>query len=141
MLKGVLAVSGKSGLFKMVSQIKNGLIVESLNDQKRMPVYSSSKVSALEDIAIYTLDEEVPLKDVFSIIAEKEAFNACSIDKKSSAAQVKEYFLEILPEYDEDRVYVSDMKKVFQWYNTLVDAGVITEESVKAAAEEEKAEQ
>jgi len=138
MLKGILSVSGKSGLFKLVSQIKNGLIVESLTDQKRMPVYASSKVSALEDIAIYTFDEEVPLQKVFACIAEKENFGACPVTKKDSANAVKKYFKEILPDYDEDRVYVSDMKKVYLWYNQLLENGMVTEESVKETEPEEK---
>lgn len=138
MLKGILSVSGKSGLFKLVSQIKNGLIIESLADNKRMPVYASSKVSALEDIAIYTFDEEVPLQKVFARIAEKESFAACPVSKNDSAATVKTYFKEILPDYDEERVYVSDMKKVFLWYNQLLENGMITEESIKEEENKEE---
>jgi len=118
MLKGLLAISGHSGLFKMVAESKNHIIVESLDTQKRMPVYASAKVSALEDIAIYTDEEEVSLKDVFKAIAEKENMEA-TIPAKSSANELKTYFAEILPNYDKDRVYVSDIKKVIQWYNAL----------------------
>lgn len=118
MLKGILAISGQSGLFKLVAEAKNNLIVESLDTGKRMPAYSTTKISALEDIAIYTDTADVPLKEVFQKIAEKEDFKQ-AIDHKSSATKLKAYFAEVLPAYDQDRVYVSDIKKVIQWYNIL----------------------
>ncbi len=117
MLKGILAISGQPGLFKMIAEAKNSIIVESLLNGKRMPAYSTSKISSLEDIAIYTDTTEVSLKDVFKSIAEKEESKA--IEKIPSGNDLKAYFAEIMPDYDRDRVYTSDMKKIVQWYNLL----------------------
>jgi hypothetical protein len=118
MLEGILAISGHSGLFKMVAESKNSIIVESLDTQKRMPVYSTAKVSALEDIAIYTYESDLPLKDVFKAISDKEEGGA-AISHKESGSKLKKYFEEVLPDYDQERVYVSDIKKVLLWYNSL----------------------
>ena len=126
MLKGILAISGHSGLFKMVSNSKNALIVESLVDKKRMPAYATSKISALEDIAIFTDEGDVQLAEVFKNIKEKEN-GGKAISHKSSGNELKAYMSEILPNYDEDRVYVSDMKKIFQWYNLLQENGLLEE--------------
>ncbi len=134
MLKGILAISGHSGLFKMVSNTKNAIIVESLADKKRMPAYASSKISALEDIAIFTDEGDVPLKDVFKNIIEKENGEK-AISHKASGNELKAYMSKILPNYDEDRVYVSDMKKIFQWYNLLQEQDMLKE------TEEEKSEE
>jgi hypothetical protein len=118
MLKGLLAISGQQGLFKLVAESKNNIIVESLETGKRMPAYSTSKISALEDIAIYTDAAEVPLKKVFKAISEKENGGE-ALSHKSSTDKLKAYFAEILPEYDRERVYISDIKKVILWYNIL----------------------
>ena len=118
MLKGILSISGQSGLFKMVAEAKNNIIVESLDTQKRIPVYSTSKVSALEDIAIYTETSDVPLKDILKAISDKEE-GGSALSHKSSGDELKTYFEEVVPDYDKDRVYVSDIKKVLMWYNTL----------------------
>ncbi|MEN8118059.1 MAG: DUF5606 domain-containing protein [Bacteroidota bacterium] len=118
MLKGILSISGHSGLFKMVAESKNNIIVESLETKKRMPVYSSAKVSALEDIAIYTYEGDVPLIEVFKSISDKEE-GGTALSPKSSGNELKAYFEEVVPEYDIDRVYVSDIKKVLLWYNNL----------------------
>lgn len=118
MLKGILAISGHSGLFKMVAESKNSIIVESLDTKKRMPVYSTAKVSALEDIAIYTYEADVPLKDVFKAISDVENGGA-AISSKSSGKELKTYFEQVLPDFDQERVYVSDIKKVILWYNAL----------------------
>ena len=118
MLKGILSISGQSGLFKLVAESKNNIIVESLDTQKRIPVYSTSKVSALEDIAIYTETSDVPLKDIFKAISEKEE-GGSALSHKSSGNEMKKYFEEVVSDYDKDRVYVSDIKKVLQWYNML----------------------
>ena len=118
MLKGILSVSGQSGLFKLVAESKNNIIVESLETLKRMPVHSTSKVSALEDIAIYTENGDVPLKDVFKSISEKEN-GGPAISPKASDKELKAFFEKVVPEYDKDRVYISDIKKVLMWYNTL----------------------
>lgn len=134
MLKGILAIAGHSGLFKMVSNSKNALIVESLVDKKRMPAHASSKISALEDIAIFTDEGDVQLSEVFNNIKEKENAGQ-AISHKASGNDLKAYMLEVLPNYDEDRVYVSDMKKVFQWYNILQEKDMLnvveTEEETK----------
>lgn len=124
MLKGILAISGHSGLFKMVAESKNNIIVESLDTKKRMPVYSTSKVSALEDIAIYTYEADVPLKDVFKAISDSEEGGA-AVSHKSSGNELKVYFKNVLPDYDQERVYVSDIKKVLQWYNTLQEKDML----------------
>ncbi|MCF8370640.1 MAG: DUF5606 domain-containing protein [Bacteroidales bacterium] len=135
-LKGILAISGHTGLFKMISQAKNGIIVESLIDKKRMPAYTTSKISSLEDIAIFTMEEDVPLlkvlQKVFTHLDGKEA-----LSHKSSSDELKKFFLAVLPDYDQDRVYVSDIKKVVQWYNLLLAEGLIDLEEAKEEEGEE----
>jgi hypothetical protein len=115
----ILSVSGKSGLFRLVGQMKNGIIVESISDGKRFPVHGSSKVSALEEISIYTESEEVPLKEVFTKMYEKESGKS-ALDPKEGNDKVRAYFEDVLPDYDKERVYISDMVKVVRWYNELV---------------------
>jgi hypothetical protein len=142
MLKGILSVSGQSGLFKMVAESKNNIIVESLETLKRMPVHSTSKVSALEDIAIYTENGDVPLKDIFKLISDKEN-GGQALSPKSSVNELKAYFEKIVPDYDKDRVYISDIKKVLLWYNTLqknelLDFTETDEESKEADSVESK---
>lgn len=117
-MKGILAISGQSGLSKLVAEAKNCIIVESLLTGKRMPVYSTSKVSSLADIAIFTETGEVTLKQVLKNIFEKE--NGEEIPVKESGDDLKAYFEQILPGYDRNRVYTSDMKKIVQWYNLLL---------------------
>ena len=138
MLEGILSISGQSGLFKLITQAKNGIIVESFETQKRMPVYSNAKVSALEDIAIFTSGEEVPLKDVFKKIFTIENKKATSISNKATNDEIKDYFEDILPEYDKDRVYVSDMKKVIVWYNILLEKGLLIFDEKKEEAKSEE---
>lgn len=139
-LKGILAISGHTGLFKMISQAKNGIIVESLIDKKRMPAYSTSKISSLEDIAIFTMEEDVPLlkvlQKVFTHLDGKGA-----LSHKASGEELKKFFLAVLPDYDQDRVYVSDIKKVVQWYNLLLSEGMIDLEEAKEEGEEESNEE
>lgn len=118
MLKGILAISGQPGLFKLLAESKNNIIVESLETGKRMPAYSTTKISALEDIAIYTDTDDVPLKDIFKAIYDKEN-GGKAISHKSSGNELKSYFEEVLPDYDKERVYVSDIKKVILWYTIL----------------------
>lgn len=118
MLKGILSISGQSGLFKLVAESKNNIIVESLETKKRMPVYSTVKVSALEDIAIYTEAGDIPLKEVFKAINDYEG-GEVAMSPKASNNELKKYFGEIVPDYDKDRVYISDIKKVLLWYNSL----------------------
>jgi hypothetical protein len=123
-LKDILAISGYSGLFRFVSQGRNGVIVEGLVDKKRMNATASARVSALEDIAIYTSDKEIPLKEVLKRIFQKEDGKP-TIDPKSPNDKLKKYFEEVVPEYDREKVYVSDMKKLFGWYNILLSQNMI----------------
>ena len=118
-LDKVLSISGKPGLYKLVAQTRGGFVAESLMDNKRITVNMRNNVSVLSEIAIYTLTKEVPLKDVFEKIKEKENGAETSVKSKESKDKLEEYFFEILPDYDEDRVYASDIKKVLQWYNLL----------------------
>jgi len=137
MLKGILAISGQRGLFKMVSQAKNSIIVESLIDGKRMPAYATSRISALEDISIYTEEEDVKLVDIFKLIYEKEN-GGQAIKPKSSGNELKVYFEGVLPTYDKDRVYVSDIKKVLTWYNLLIEKEMIDPNAFEENEEEVK---
>jgi hypothetical protein len=118
----IIAVTGKPGLFEVVSQTKTGIIVESLNDKKRVPILSTHNVSLLENIAIFTYDEEVPLLTIFKSISEKEEGKE-TISHKESGAKLSSFFAEILPEYDQERVYTSNIKKIVQWYNALIAVG------------------
>lgn len=124
-LKDLLAITGKPGLYKTVGQNKSSLIVESLTDGKKIPVYSANKISALEDISVYTYEEDIPLKKVFTLIAEKES-GGKAITPKASSEELKNYMREVLPDFDQDRVYTSDLKKIFNWYNNLQEHGLIT---------------
>lgn len=124
-LKEILAISGKSGLFKMVSQAKKGVIVESLTDGKRFPAFLHDKLSSLEEISIFTTGEEdKPLKEVFKAIYEKYEGGRVP-DIGAEGAKLRGWFKEILPEFDEERVYVSDIKKVVTWYNQLHDHNLL----------------
>ena len=134
-LSGILSIAGYPGLFKMVSQMKTGLVVESLLDGKRMPAYSTQKILALEDISIYTEDDDVPLADVFSLLAEKSGGKASLNHKKSSVKELSDHLESVLPNYDKDRVYNSDLKKLFQWFNLLIEKGLLKN---KEEEEEEK---
>lgn len=123
MLKTVLSISGKPGLFKLINQGKNMLIVESLLTHKRVPAYARDKVVSLGDIAIYTTEEEVPLANVFKTIYDKEG-KVLDASLYKTEEQLRAFFVEILPNYDEDRVYATDIKRVISWYNILVNAGI-----------------
>ena len=118
-LEKIIAIAGKPGLFKLITQTRAGFVAESLIDNKRLSVNVQQNVSVLSEIAIYTLTEEVPLKQVFLKIKEKENGQQTSVSAKDSKDALEEFFFNILPDYDEDRVYVSDIKKVIQWYNLL----------------------
>ena len=137
MLKTILSISGKPGLYKLISQGKNMLIVESVNaEKKRFPAYGNEKIISLVDIAMYTDDAEVPLYEVLEAIKEKEKSAAASIDpKKATPEQLREYLAEVLPNFDRERVYVADIKKLVSWYNILVANG-ITEFKPEEAKEE-----
>lgn len=144
MLKTILAISGKPGLFKLVSQGKNMLIVEALATGKRTPAYAHDKVISLGDIAIYTVEEDVPLTKVFETIKEKNDSKPVDMKSFSDDHELRKYFKEIFPDFDEDRVYTNDIKKVFNWYNLLLAAGITDfadkEEAETEAAEEKPAE-
>ena len=125
MLKTILAISGKPGLYKLISQAKNMLIVEAVENKKRMPIYASDKVISLGDIAMYTNDDEVPLATVLESVKKKEDGKVASLDyKKASVEELHAFMAEVLPTYDRDRVHTSDIKKLIQWYNLLVSNGV-----------------
>ena len=123
-LKDILSISGKGGLYKFISQARNGIIVESFEDGKRTAISASAKVSALEDIAIFTETEEVPLADVFNKIYEKENGKE-TINHKSSPEELKAFIESVLPDYDKERVYVSDIKKLVMWYNILISHNLL----------------
>jgi len=123
-LKDIMAISGHGGLYKFISQARNGIIVENIETKKRIQAFATMKVSSLEDIAIFTEDEEMKLEDVIKKIYDKEGGKP-AIDYKSDPAKLKSYFAEILPEYDRERVYVSDIKKVVHWYNLLIEFKVL----------------
>lgn len=137
MLKDIIAVSGQRGLFRIISQIKNGVIVESLEDKKRSPVYASSKISALKDISIYTDEGEIPLSDVFKKISDKEN-GGKAISETSEKETLTKYFEEVLPEYDRERVYTSDIKKSITWYNILHKTDMLKFEEEKEEEEGDK---
>lgn len=126
MLKTILSISGKPGLYKLISQGKNMLIVETIDaTKKRFPAYGNEKIISLADIAMYTNDSEVPLRDVLRSIKEKENAAIASIDvKKANSEQLREYLAEVLPDFDRDRVYTNDIKKLILWYNILVSNGI-----------------
>ena len=117
-LKDILSISGKGGLFKYIAQARNGIVVESIDDHKRHVAATTARVSSLIDIAIFTHDEEVPLADIFFMMHGK-AEGKESLSHKSSSQELKSFFEELVPDYDDERVYISDIKKVFQWYNQL----------------------
>lgn len=143
MLKTILSISGKPGLFKLISHGKNMLIVESLADKKRVPAYAKDKVISLGDIAIYTTETEIPLHEVLTSVKNKENGEKVSINPSAKADELREYFAEILPDFDRDRVYPSDIKKLFSWYNLLIEAGItdFTPEEPKEEVVEENAEE
>jgi len=129
-LSKILSISGKNGLFKMISQGKNNFIVESLEDQKRFPAFQNEGVSTLENIAIYTQDNSVELKKLFQSIYLKEEKQPLEY-KGMTDTQLRNYFKEILPDYDEERVFLSNIKKVYQWYNILLKNDLISLEEEK----------
>lgn len=142
-LKDIMAISGHAGLFKFIAQGRNGVIVEGLIDKKRTNASASSRISALEDIAVYTEEKEVPFAEVLRIIFRKEEGKQIVLAKNSDDL-VKKYFAEILPTYDRDKVYVSDMKKVIMWYNILQSQNLVDlveEEKKEEITEETKNEE
>ncbi len=137
-LKDIMAISGHSGLFKFISQGRHGIIVESLMDAKRASISASSKVSSLTDIAIFTNDGEIAFKEVLKKIKETEN-GGVAINQKSEDKELKKYFEKILPEYDRERVYTSDIKKVITWYNQLQGLNLLDIVDKEEAPAEENA--
>ena len=125
-LDKILSIGGKPGLYKLLTQTRTGFVAESLVDKKRISVSFQNNVSILSEIAIYTLDEELPLPEIFTKIKAKENGGQTSVSHKDDKLKLEEYFFELVPEYDEDRVYPSDIKKVIQWYNLLHKNGLQT---------------
>ena len=138
MLKTILSIAGKPGLYKLISQGKNMLIVESLVDKKRVPAYGHEKIISLGDIAMYTDTDDVPLSEVLEAVKKKENGAAATLDvKKAGKAELFAYFGEVLPNFDRDRVYPTDIKKLIAWYNLLIANGITDFAEVEEAEAEE----
>ena len=135
-LEKILSISGKPGLYELKAQTRSGFLAESLIDGKKISVGAQNNVSLLSEIAIYTLTEEVPLHEVFAKIADKEN-GGKAISHKEPKIKLEEYFFEVLPDYDEDRVYPSHIKKVIQWYNLLQKHGITDFSETDVSSEEE----
>ncbi len=133
-LSKIMTISGKSGLYKVISETRTGILTESLTDGRKMPVFATDRSSLLEDINIFTTDGEMPLKEVLWKIHEHEGGDL-SIDIKADPGKTKAMFEEILPNYDRDRVYFSDIKKVFSWYRLLFEKGMISKPESSEDAE------
>jgi hypothetical protein len=136
-LKDIMAISGEPGLFKFIAQGKNAIIVEHLETKKRSSAFSSAKVSSLEEISVFTEKEDMPLSKVFDLIFDKEK-GGPAIDYKSDPEKLKAYLNEVLPEYDKERVYVSDIKKLVHWYNILQALSMLVKEEPEKPAEKEE---
>lgn len=140
MLRKILSIAGKPGLFKLVNRGRNMLIVESLQTGKRMPAYSRDKVISLGDIAIYTTGDDIPLAEVLELVNKKNEGKHIDIKAFADDAAMRQYFAEILPTFDDDRVYNTDIKKLFQWYNQLLDAGISEYKEAEETEETQSAE-
>lgn len=138
-LDKVLSISGKPGLYELKAQTRGGFVAESMLDGKKISVNIRHNVSLLSEIAVYTYTDEVPLRDIFQKIFEKENGGE-AVSHKESKEKLEAYFAEVLPEYDVDRVYISDIKKILQWYNLLVSKGVTKFEKPEAKKSDEEEE-
>jgi hypothetical protein len=140
MQQTILAISGKSGLYKLVTRGKNNLIVEALDaTHRRIPAFASERITSLNDIAMFTENDDVPLTDVLENMKVLEGGKKSSVDaKKASTKELQDYFTKVLPEWDRDRVHASDIKKLIGWYNILIEAGIT---DFKDVEEEEKSEE
>ena len=140
MQQTILAIAGKPGLYKLVSQGKNNLIVEALDaSHRRQPAFGTDRITSLSDIAMFTDDEEVPLMNVLESLKALEKGKKVTIDiKKASGDELREYFAKVLPTFDRERVHNSDIKKLLQWYNILIENGItdFKEEEKEAKSEE-----
>lgn len=132
MLQTILSIAGKPGLYKLVSRAKVTLIVEALDEtHRRMPVFATDRVTSLSDISMFTTSEDVPLWQVLKNLGEKEQSKPCSLNhKKATGKELRAFFGEVLPDFDQDRVHDSDIKKLIQWYNILVNNGITDFESM-----------
>ena len=139
MLKTILAIAGKPGLYKLISQGKNMLVVEALQTGKRTPAYNHEKIISLGDIAMFTDSDEVPLNEVFQSIQKLENGAKASVSTKDDDATLREYLAKVLPDFDRERVYTSDIKKIISWYNILIENGYtdFTEVEEEQPTEEE----
>ena len=126
MQQTILAISGKPGLYKLVTRGKNNIIFEALDTtHRRMPAFSTDRITSLADIAMFTETDDIPLMDVLENLKTLEAGKKASVDpKKASTKELQDYFTKVLPEWDRDRVHVSDIKKLISWYNILIEAGI-----------------
>lgn len=136
-LKDILAISGESGLFRFIAQGKNAIIVEHVETGKRSSAFSSAKVSSLEDISVFTENEDLPLGKVFDRIFEMES-GGPAIDARSDAEKLREYFGKVVPEYSKDRVYMSDIKKIILWYNLLQQKDMLVREEAETEQDKEE---
>jgi hypothetical protein len=136
-LSGIISISGQPGLYKIIAQSKNGIIVENLSDKKRLNVYASTKVSTLSDISMFTTGDDKPIEEIITNIYEKEK-GGPAIDNKADDKAIEKYFSEILPDYDKERVYVSNMRKLLSWYNGLQSTGSLKEKEESKEGEEQK---
>ena len=136
-LKDIISISGKSGLFSIVGKSKNNVIVESLSEKKRFPIFNTNKISALSDISIYTYDEEVLLSDIYKKIYEENKGDK-TISHNENIDKLKIEFEKLVPNYDKEQVYTSDIKKLFQWYNILHETENL---KLKESESEEKTEE
>jgi len=131
-------ISGKPGLYKFVGQSKSGIIVESLIDKKRLPAYNNQKIVSLEDISVFMVEEDLPLREVMKKIYDKNEGKKVELEAKADKNILYLTFGEIMPNFDQDRVYPSDIKKIYQWYNQLVEHGLINFEEAEEIAEVEE---
>lgn len=139
-ISGIIAISGKPGLYKIIARSRKGLLVESLLTGKRIPAHAANKISSLEDISIYTFADDVPLKEVLQNIVDK--FDGKEVlSPKASDAELHEFMSTVLPDYDDERVYTSDIKKLVGWYNILHANGILFEEAEEVEEKEEVAEE
>ncbi len=140
-LSKIMSISGKSGLFKVVSQLKNAVLVESLTDKRRFPAFAHEKISSLEEIAVFTSGEERPLKEILKAMYEKLEAKPAP-DPHGDNGKLQAFFLEVVPDYDQERVYISDIKKMVSWYNQLLEHNLLdfTEKEEEKPAEEVKKE-
>ncbi len=142
MLESILSISGKPGLYKLISQAKNSLIVEALENGRRMPVHAKDRVVSLGDIAIFTVEDDMPLATVLENIGKKQDLKPLDRDALSKDNDtLREFMGEHLPEFDRDRVYPSDIKKLISWYNILIEAGITDFSLAKQAEEDTEAEE